>query len=78
VHVCDSLPIPFGEVPNETVLRDVQTGNGVIDLRAWTDAVKATGYKNWWCSETFCKKTQQQNSYLVATQMKKQLWDLIR
>lgn len=77
VHVCDSLPIPPGEVANETVLRDVPTGKGVIDLKAWTDAVKATGYKNWWCSETFCQKVQQQNSYVVAAQMKAQLEGLI-
>ena len=77
VHVCDSLPFPGG-VPNETVLRDIPTGEGVLDLRAWTDAVKATGYTGWWCSETFCRKLQLENSYDVASQMKSQLAALLR
>ncbi|UVK41167.1 sugar phosphate isomerase/epimerase [Mesorhizobium sp. AR10] len=76
VHVCDSLPLAGG-VPNESVLRDIPTGEGVLDLKAWTDAVKATGYAGWWCSETFCRKLQQENSYDVASQMRAQLASLI-
>ena len=76
VHVCDSLPLT-GAVPDESVLRDVPTGQGVLDLKAWTAAVKATGYKGWWCSETFCRKIQQENTYEVASQMKSQLTELI-
>jgi sugar phosphate isomerase/epimerase len=76
VHVCDSLPFTGG-VPNESVLRDIPTGEGVLDLKAWTDAVKATGYTGWWCSETFCRKLQQENSYDVASQMRAQLASLI-
>jgi len=76
VHVCDSLPYSGG-VPDETVLRDVPTGMGVIDQKEWTDAVKATGYKGWWCAETFCQRLQQKNSYEVAKQMKSQLTALV-
>jgi sugar phosphate isomerase/epimerase len=76
VHVCDSLPYPGG-VPVETVLRDVPTGSGVLNLRDWTDAVKSTGFSGWWCSETFCKKQQQGNSYAVAKDMKRQLETLV-
>lgn len=76
VHVCDSLPLSGG-VPNESILRDIPTGEGVLDLKAWTDAVKATGYTGWWCSETFCRKVQQENSYDVASQMKAQLTSLV-
>jgi sugar phosphate isomerase/epimerase len=76
VHVCDSLAFSGG-VPNESVLRNIPTGEGVLDLKAWTDAVKATGYTGWWCSETFCRKLQQENSYDVASQMKAQLASLI-
>ena len=72
VHVCDSLP--YGEgVPDETVLRDVPTGDGILDLQAWTQAVKATGYNGWWCSETFCKSQQQASSYDVAKKLYKDL-----
>lgn len=77
VHVCDSLPVSPADVPDETVLRDVPTGDGVIDLKAWTDAVKATGYKDWWCSETFCRKIQQENSYEISKAMKSQLAELV-
>ncbi|WCG84645.1 sugar phosphate isomerase/epimerase family protein [Pectobacterium sp. A5351] len=76
VHVCDSLAYDGG-IPDEVVLRDVSTGQGVLDLVAWTDAVKATGYDHWWSSETFCRKQQQQNSYHVAKQLKAQLAALI-
>ncbi|MCA1368732.1 sugar phosphate isomerase/epimerase [Bradyrhizobium sp. BRP14] len=68
VHVCDSLAFSGG-VPNEVVLRDIPTGAGVIDLKLWADAVKATGYDGWWSCELFCRKQQQQNSYGVARQL---------
>ncbi|WP_230956592.1 sugar phosphate isomerase/epimerase family protein [Burkholderia cepacia] len=70
VHVCDSLPFPGG-IPDERVLRDVPTGEGVIDLQQWTDAVKATGYRGWWSCELFCRKQQQQNAATVAAQLKR-------
>jgi sugar phosphate isomerase/epimerase len=76
VHVCDSLPYQGG-VPVETVLRDVPTGSGVLNLRDWTDAVKSTGFDGWWCSETFCKNQQQGNSYAVAKDLKRQLETLV-
>ena len=76
VHVCDSLPY-HGGIPVETILRDVPTGSGVLNLRDWTDAIKATGFNGWWCSETFCKKQQEGNSYTVAKAMKRQLETLV-
>lgn len=76
VHVCDSLPFTGG-VPDESVLRNVATGDGVLNLREWIGAVKSTGYDGWWCSETFCKKQQQDNSYAVSKMLKNQLIDLL-
>jgi sugar phosphate isomerase/epimerase len=70
--------LPFsGGVPVEVVLRDVPTGSGVLNLQEWTDAVKATGYSDWWCSETFSKKQHQQNSYEVAKMLRAQLKSLV-
>lgn len=69
VHVCDSLPYTGG-LPNEAVLRDVPTGNGVLDLQSWVDAVKATGYRGWWSCELFCNRQHQDNSYNVARDLK--------
>jgi sugar phosphate isomerase/epimerase len=76
VHICDSLPFAGG-IPNEEVLRDIPTGQGVLNLREWTDAVKATGYHGWWSCELFCKKQQQANSYEVATQLKALMSELV-
>lgn len=76
VHVCDSL-LHDGGVPNEVILRDVPTGSGVLDLQAWTDAVKATGYRGWWSCELFCRREQQQDSYLVASRLKALMENLV-
>lgn len=76
VHVCDSLPFSGG-IPVEVDLRDVPTGAGVLNLKEWVDAVKATGYSGWWCSETFSKKQHQQNSYEVAKMLRAQLESLV-
>lgn len=76
VHVCDSLPYSGG-VPDETLLRDVVTGHGVLDLKAWTQAVKATGFEGWWCSETFSRAQHQGDGYAVARQLYSQLDGLV-
>ncbi|MFZ6049356.1 sugar phosphate isomerase/epimerase family protein [Pseudomonas sp. CR3202] len=76
VHVCDSLPFEGG-IPDEAVLRDVPTGQGVLDLQVWADAVKATGYQGWWSCELFCRKQQQQDSYTVARELKALLEHLV-
>lgn len=69
VHVCDSLPFSGG-VPIETQLRDVPTGEGVLNLQEWTDAVKATGYRGWWAAETFSRQMQQEPLYTIARDMR--------
>lgn len=77
VHVCDSLHYD-GEVPDERVLRNVPIGAGVIDIRAWTNAVLATGYEGWWSAELFCEKQHQDNSFEVAAELQSLLVSLIR
>ena len=69
VHLCDSLPYTGG-IPNEPMLRDVPTGQGVLDLASWVDAVKSTGYTGWWSCELFCKRQHQDNSFAVARDLK--------
>lgn len=68
VHFCDSLQ-HYGGLPDESVLRDIATGQGVLNLTEWSDAVKATGYEGWWSCESFCRRQQQQNSFDVAREM---------
>jgi len=76
VHICDSLPITGGTI-DEAVLRDVPTGQGVLKLRDWVDAVKATGYQNWWSCELFCRRQRQENSYQVARELLGLMQDLV-
>lgn len=76
VHICDSLEFPGG-VPNENVLRDVATGSGVLNLKEWVDAVKATGYAGWWSCELFSKRQHQENGYDVALGLKTLMRELI-
>lgn len=76
VHICDSLAFNGG-IPNEAVLRDVSTGAGVLNLRDWTDAVKATGYVGWWSCELFCRRDQQDDSFAVARALHDLMSDLV-
>ncbi len=76
VHICDSLAFAGG-VPDESVLRDVPTGSGVLNLKEWVDAVKSTGYDGWWSCELFCRRQHQENSYDVARSLKTLMHDLV-
>ncbi|WP_409488229.1 sugar phosphate isomerase/epimerase family protein [Pseudomonas promysalinigenes] len=76
VHVCDSLRFEGG-VPNEDILRDVPTGEGVLNLKEWSDAVKSTGYQGWWSCELFCLKQHQGDSFKVAQDHFKLLNNLV-
>jgi len=76
VHVCDSLPFDGG-IPDETILRDIPTGAGILDLNAWVQAVKATGYAGWWSCELFCRKQHQGDSFQVAQEHFTLLNDLL-
>ena len=70
VHVCDGVPVPAGQVPDQAVSRNVWTGGGSIPLQEWVDAVKATGYDGWYCSEIFCDKSAELDFHQVASTLK--------
>jgi sugar phosphate isomerase/epimerase len=53
VHFCDGRKPQAGEAWEETVLRAYMPGEGDIDVQAWTDAVKATGFDGVWSAELF-------------------------
>lgn len=76
IHVCDSRPFNSG-VPDEAILRDVSTGAGVLNLAEWVDAVKATGYQDWWSCELFSKRDRQADSRVVTNQLYQLMHDLI-
>nr|WP_314616731.1 sugar phosphate isomerase/epimerase family protein [uncultured Pseudomonas sp.] len=76
VHVCDSLPFDGG-IPDEEVLRDVPIGAGVLDLKTWAQAVKASGYQGWWSCELFCRKQHQGDSFAIAREHYRLLDELV-
>jgi hypothetical protein len=49
----------------------------VLNLKEWTDAVKATGYRGWWAAETFSRNMQQQSVNVVARDMRQLLGTLV-
>jgi sugar phosphate isomerase/epimerase len=76
VHISDSRPFAGG-IPIENDLRNVEMGSGAIDLKLWTDAVKATGYEDWWGCESFSRKWHQENAYDVARKVHRQMKELV-
>lgn len=51
IHFCDGRAAYPGEKWDEWVQRDYQPGEGDVDIAAWIDAVRATGYDGVWCPE---------------------------
>ncbi len=76
VHVCDGLE-NSSAIPEEVRLRNVDLGQGVIQLDKWIEAVKATGYEGWWASESFYKKEHQDSPLENAQKHYKYLETLI-
>jgi sugar phosphate isomerase/epimerase len=70
VHVCDGLHVPAGEVPDQSVSRNVWTGAGDIPLQEWVDACRATGFDGWYCTEIFCDKVAELDDHLVASTLR--------
>lgn len=56
VHFCDGRKPKPGEAWEETVLRAYMPGEGELDIQAWTDSVKATGFDGVWSAELFSPK----------------------
>lgn len=65
VHFCDGVRGVPGQPWNEEELRDYLPGQGEVDLQAWTDAVKATGFDGVWSAEL-----------LSPTNWERDLWDV--
>lgn len=74
VHLCDSLPVEQ-KVTQE--LRDVGTGQGVIPLKEWVDAVIATGYDGWWSCELFSFKDYERDPWETARKLKELMESLV-
>ena len=53
VHFCDGRKPHAGEAWDETIQRAYLPGEGNIDVKAWADAVKSTGFDGVWSAELF-------------------------
>jgi sugar phosphate isomerase/epimerase len=73
VHICDGLDFDRSKAPLEPELRDVWLGEGAIPLKAWIDAVKSTGYDDWFTCETFCKRAFEEDFLKTAATIKNYL-----
>jgi sugar phosphate isomerase/epimerase len=56
VHFCDGRKPYPGEEWNEIIQRAYMPGEGDIDVQAYTDAVKKTGFDGVWSAELFSPK----------------------
>ncbi|MDI9224190.1 sugar phosphate isomerase/epimerase family protein [Pantoea sp. EA-12] len=69
VHFCDGRKPFTGEAWEETILRAYMPGEGDIDIQAWTDAVKATGFDGVWSAELFSPARWEMDHAVLARQV---------
>jgi len=69
VHFCDGRKPKPGEAWEETVLRAYMPGEGDIDVQAWTDAVKATGFDGVWSAELFSPRCWEMDHLELAKEV---------
>ena len=67
VHFCDGRAAKPGEAWDEWVQRNYAPGEGEVDISAWVEAVKATGYDGVWSPELLSPRNWEQD-----------LWDISR
>ncbi|TKI03014.1 sugar phosphate isomerase/epimerase family protein [Martelella alba] len=73
VHFCDGRKPQPGEAWEETVLRAYMPGEGDIDIQAWTDAVKSTGFDGVWSAELFSPRCWEMDHYELAREIIKNM-----
>ncbi|MFS2223728.1 sugar phosphate isomerase/epimerase family protein [Pantoea sp. B65] len=69
VHFCDGRKPVADEKWQETVLRAYMPGEGNIDIQAWTDAVKSTGFDGVWSAELFSPTCWEMDHLTLARQV---------
>ncbi len=61
-HICNSRESD-ARTPCEEIFRDVSFYDGIIPIKEWVDAVKATGFDGWWAYETFSKREAEEDVF---------------
>lgn len=73
VHFCDGRLPKSGEPWDQMVLRNYMPGEGDIDIQAYVDAVKATGYDGMWSAELFSPDRWEYDLYDIAIQCRENM-----
>lgn len=76
VHFCDSVP-KLGDGPWTLAERNVWTGQGMIPLKEWVDAIFATGYVGWWACELLSPKCWELDPSETALELRNLLASMI-
>lgn len=69
IHFCDGKKQPRNTVWDETILRGYYPGDGDIPMDEWVDAVKTTGYDDFWSCELVSAKHWEDDVLEVAKNM---------
>ena len=70
IHFCDGKKNPKGAEWDEAALRSYLPGDGDMDVQAWVDAVKKTGYEGSWSSELYSPKHWEYDLMDIAKETK--------
>lgn len=76
VHTCNSRE-PDDRVPCEPIFRDIGFHEGNVPMKEWVDAIKSTGFDNWWVYETFSRHEQEEEVYSFAKYVHDELAKLV-
>jgi sugar phosphate isomerase/epimerase len=71
VHFCDGKMIPSEGPWEEPGLRGYLAGEGDIDVKAWCEAVKSTGFDGTWSSELLSPKHWEWDLWEVAREARR-------
>ncbi len=71
VHFCDGKMIPKEGPLEEPGLRGYLAGDGDLDVEAWCDAVKSTGFDGTWSSELLSPKHWEWDLWEVAREARR-------
>jgi len=77
VHFCDGRLPRKGEAWDQLAQRNYLPGEGEVDIQAWTNAVKSTGYDGLWTAELFSPKHWEDDLFEIAIQSRETMEKII-
>lgn len=76
VHACNSHE-PTDQIPCEPIFRNIGFYEGNVPIKEWIDAIKSTGFDNWWAYETASRREQEEEIYGFAKYVHTELSKLV-